>query len=542
MTIKIADTTPEQSLLSALESIMQGVSNTYGEDFYRAITQQLAQSIGADFTFIGRFDDGFSHSRTLALCAGTELIDNFQYELCGTPCAKVAEESTCVYPDKVCDAFPYDQLLIDMEVKGYIGAPLLNRQKKVIGLIVALYKNKIQNETFVKSIFELFAGRIAAEIENSESTEALDNLNQTLEQQVAERTTALIQANEELTSFSYALSHDLRAPLRATTGLLKIIKEDYIQQLSSEAKIHFDQVDDSCLHMAAIIDDMLKLAKLSSKKLNQSIVNITEVCNSIIEKISDTDNKNNDDIVIDDNMHIHGDKALITIMLHNIIDNAWKFSSEKAERRIRIQQHNSDNHQTIIISDNGIGFNSNSANELYRPFHKLHNSSKYSGAGIGLSTVKKVVDRHQANISINSKVNSGTKVSIEWPKPIQYERITKILVIEDNPVDFLLLYRLIKKHLGNIQIFRSENKASSIEMLKTPWPLIVADCNIMDAEVGEIVSWIKESKSKDYILVSGSPEKYQNQIFDPAPIDFIDKSDTKAISKTLLMAVKENNL
>lgn len=542
MTIKIADTTPEQSLLSALECIMQGVSNTYGEDFYRAITQQLAQSIGADFTFIGRFDDGFSHSRTLALCAGTELIDNFQYELCGTPCAKVAEESTCVYPDKVCDAFPHDQLLIDMEVKGYIGAPLLNRQKQVIGLIVALYKNKIQNETFVKSIFELFAGRIAAEIENSESAEALDNLNQTLEQQVSERTTALIQANEELTSFSYALSNDLRAPLKATSGLLNIIKEDYIHNLPAKAKIHFKQVDDSCQDMADIIDDMLKLAKLSSKELKKTSVNITDICHAVINQIRGPEKQVHSDIIIDENMHIYGDKALITIMLHNIIDNAWKFSSEKAERRIRIQQNNSDAHQTIIISDNGVGFNSNSTNELYRPFHKLHNSSKYSGAGIGLSTVKKVVDRHQANISINSKVNSGTKVSIEWPKPIQYEKITKILVIEDNPVDFLLLYRLIKKHLGNIQIFRSENKASSIDMLKTPWPLIVADCNIMDAEVGEIVSWIKESKSKDYILVSGSPENYQNQTFDPTPIDFIDKSDTKAISKALLMVAKKNNL
>lgn len=537
MPINNDKTTPEQSLLAALESIMQGVSNTYGEDFYRAITQQLALSIGADFTFIGRFDDGFSYSKTLALCAGPELIDNFQYELCGTPCAKVAEESTCVYPDKVCDAFPHDQLLIDMEVKGYIGAPLLNRQQKVIGLIVALYKHKIKNEVFVKSIFELFAGRIAAEIENSEANEALDNLNQTLEQQVSARTSELIKANEELTSFSYALSNDLRAPLRATSGLLNIIKEDYIHKLPVEAQIHFEQVDDSCQDMADIIDDMLKLAKLSSKELKKTSVNITDICHAVINQIRGPEKQVHSDITIDDNMHIYGDKALITIMLHNIIDNAWKFTENKAERRIRIQQINNDTNQTIKITDNGIGFNSNNCNEIYRPFHKLHNNVNFSGSGIGLSTVKKVVDRHQAKISISSKINSGTNVSIEWPNPIQHEKITKILVIEDNPVDFLLLYRLIKKNLGNIQIFRAENKASSVEMLKNPWSLIIADCNIMDAEVEEIVGWIKDSKSKEYILVSGNPEKYQSQKFDPSPIDFIDKSDTKAISKTLLMAI-----
>lgn len=541
MPIKNDKTTPKQNLLAALESVIQGVSSTYGEDFYKAITQHLAHTTGADYTFIGRYNSAFTHSRTLALCAGTELIDNFQYELLGTPCAKVVEQSTCVYPDKVCEAFPDDQLLIDMGVEGYIGAPLLNRQQEVIGLIVALYKNKIDDESFVKFIFELFAGRIAAEIENTETLEALDKLNQTLEQQVAERTTALIQANEELTAFSYALSHDLRAPLRATSGLINLIKEDFMPQMPSEAQIHFELVDTSCQTMATIIDDMLKLAKLSSKELDQTTVDITAICQSIASRFISTGDNNENTIIVDDNMYLYGDKALITIMLDNLLDNAWKFSANKAERRIRVQQINSETHQSLVISDNGVGFNSNTANEIYRPFHKLHDE-KYSGAGIGLSTVKKVIDRHQANIDIVSKVNSGTKVSIEWPKPIQYERITKILVIEDNPVDFLLLYRLIKKHLGNIQIFRAENKSSSIDMLKTPWPLIIADCNIMDAEAQEIVSWIKESKSKQYILVSGSPEKYQSQTFDPPPIDFINKSDTKAISKTLLMAAKENNL
>lgn len=524
----------DASFLDALTRVMRGVSNSFGQDFYNAVTISLAETINADFTFIGRFDDNLSHSHTLALCSGTELIDNFEYALSGTPCAKVAEESTCVYPSQVCEAFPFDQLLIDMGVEGYIGAPLLNRQHKVIGLVVALYKNEIENPVYVQSIFELFAGRIAAEIENTEAAKALEDLNQTLEQKVLLRTEELSEANEELKAFSYSLSHDLRAPLRATSGLVSVIREDYIEQLSPEAQLYFDEVDKSCLHMTTIIEDMLKLANLSSKALQFDSVNVTEQCERIVARLRAYDSCRTVDVELGSDMMLYGDEALVNIMLENIIGNAWKYSANNDQAKIAINLQEKDNFCRLIISDNGAGFDMSQAGDIFQPFSRMHSDQEYQGSGVGLSTVKRVVDRHGAKIQLQSAPNRGTTVTLEWPlAPKSQQGCRRILVIEDNTIDFMLVSRLIKKHLGDVSIFRAEDSESCRELLQQSWPLVISDCHIKDADAPEIVSWIEQSNCSHYLLLSGSPEEYRIEQFDLAPLGLLNKSDVGQIGMVL---------
>lgn len=522
--------------LGALENIMQGVSNTYGEDFYRSVVSCLAKSIHADYTFIGRFDDKLSYSRTLALCAGTDLIDNFEYELTGTPCAQVAEESTCVYPNKVCQSFPHDQLLIDMGVEGYIGAPLLNRQREVIGLVVALYKNEIIDPNFVSAIFNIFAGRIAAEIENTEAAAKLDKLNQTLEQQVAKRTNALSQANSELTAFSYALSHDLRAPLRATSGIVEIINEDYYERLPIEAQLYFNQIQDSCQHMSSIIENMLNLAHISSKPLRKSLVNISSLCEKIFHRLNTNETDIKIDFSLDTGMTLFGDESLISIMLENIIGNAWKYSSTTNNAKISIALNSMDTYNRLTITDNGAGFNMDNADNIFQPFCRLHNDSEFEGSGIGMSTVKRIIDQHSASIQLNSEPNMGTTVTVDWPLATAESKMKfadNILVIEDNPVDFMLISRLIKKNLGSVNVFRAEDRNTCQAMLQKPWPLIISDCHINGAEAKEITSWISKASCDNYLLISGSPEEYDLSDFQQPPIALLNKSDITQISQLL---------
>ena len=158
---------------TVIPAVIDGISNTRGDDFFNAITRQLCIALRADYTFIGRLNDDHTKARTVALCKNGKLIENFDYELKHTPCELVSHDNICVYTKGVRQKFPNDQLLVDMDIDGYLGTPLHSSEGEVIGVIVALYEQPISNAERVSSIFQLFSGRIAAEIENT----ALKNIS-----------------------------------------------------------------------------------------------------------------------------------------------------------------------------------------------------------------------------------------------------------------------------------------------------------------------------------------------------------------------------
>ena len=163
-----------------LPQIIKSLKSTYGNDFFIEISRQLNNIIGADYTFIAQVDIEKYSASTLSLIAKGELADNFVYELKNTPCAVAITDSICIYPKDICHYFPQDQLLIDMNIEGYIGIVLCNSNGEINGLIVALYEEEIPNSDFVKTLFELFSGRIAAEIERFEHKSDLERLNKSL--------------------------------------------------------------------------------------------------------------------------------------------------------------------------------------------------------------------------------------------------------------------------------------------------------------------------------------------------------------------------
>ncbi|GLX81082.1 GAF domain-containing protein [Thalassotalea eurytherma] len=143
-----------------IAKIIQSLKSSYGKDILDTITMQLHQAIGAQYTFIARLDNQRNVSKTLSLVADNEFADNIEYSLEFTPCADVSDNSTCIYPNKICSLYPKDQLLNDMAVEGYVGAPLHSSNGDVFGLVVALYCEEISYCDEVAALFELFAGRI----------------------------------------------------------------------------------------------------------------------------------------------------------------------------------------------------------------------------------------------------------------------------------------------------------------------------------------------------------------------------------------------
>lgn len=181
-----------------IEKVIQELRSSYGKNFLDNITMQLHRSIDAQYTFIAKLDREKAISKTLSLVAGNEFAENFEYSLEYTPCEDVSNDNTCIYPTGICSLYPKDQLLIDMEIDGYVGAPLRDSSNRVFGIIVALYSDKIANASNVASLFELFAGRISAEIERSEKEKALKDLNKSLTKKTIELEAANNRFNQVL--------------------------------------------------------------------------------------------------------------------------------------------------------------------------------------------------------------------------------------------------------------------------------------------------------------------------------------------------------
>jgi len=165
---------------SVIPDIIKALKSTHGDEFFTEITLQLNKFIGADYTFIARVDLDKQTSKTISMVANGEIVDNFEYALSHTPCAILVNDSVCIYPENVCSLFPDDQMLIDMNIQGYLGVALHNSNQQTIGIIVALYENPIENSAFVQTLFELFSGRISAEMERIEQKQKLERLNNEL--------------------------------------------------------------------------------------------------------------------------------------------------------------------------------------------------------------------------------------------------------------------------------------------------------------------------------------------------------------------------
>lgn len=171
-------------LQQALPELIKSLKSTYGHAFLNTLTLQMSKITGADYIYIAMVDQENMSAKTISLVVKGQLVDNFEYGLKNTPCAILTNDNVCVYPSNICSAFPQDQLLVDMKVEGYAGVTFLDSKGYIKGIIVALHETEIKNPDDITTIFELFSGRIAAEIERGEQEHILEQLNITLSSKV----------------------------------------------------------------------------------------------------------------------------------------------------------------------------------------------------------------------------------------------------------------------------------------------------------------------------------------------------------------------
>jgi len=248
---------------------------------------------------------------------------------------------------------------------------------------------------------------VARDISERKATEfELANLHLNLERLVKERTVELEQVNSELDAFSYSVSHDLRAPLRVINGFSDILIEDFSEQLSEEALSYLKKICKTSINMELLIDDLLNLAKVGRVELDVASFDFSNLANEICLECYNQNSHRHANFNVQPELECLADRKQIEIVLNNLIGNAWKYTQNTAETEIEVGAMQGDGETVYFVKDNGCGFGMENSDKLFIAFKRLH-GSEYEGTGIGLHTVKRIVDRHKGRIWAESKVGEG---------------------------------------------------------------------------------------------------------------------------------------
>ena len=232
-------------------------------------------------------------------------------------------------------------------------------------------------------------------------------LNNILERRVDERTRQLEISNQELESFSYSVSHDLRAPLRSIDGFSRILLTNCYGKLDEEEKALFQRILANTGRMNELIDDLLNLARVTRTAMHTSQVDLSALVANIACELTNDHPESNIKFKIEPGLTACADSGLIEVVLHNLLENAWKFSSHMAAPCVEFGSASMNGERVLFVKDNGAGFDPAYKSKLFTPFQRLHRQEEFPGTGIGLATVSRIVHRHGGWISAESQPGKG---------------------------------------------------------------------------------------------------------------------------------------
>ena len=250
----------------------------------------------------------------------------------------------------------------------------------------------------------ILRSKVRVFIELAKQSALLRKLADKLEQKNRE----LAEANKEIEAFSYSVSHDLRAPLRAIDGFAEALLEDYLDKLDDTGKKYLTYVRESAQHMGELIDGLLSLARVTRSELHRQPIDLSKIASDVGKRLRQQAPDDITEIEIQDGLTSDGDPRLLAAALDNLIGNAWKFTRKSARQpRIEVGKEVRGDQTTFYVRDNGIGFDMQYADKLFGVFQRLHAASEYDGHGIGLATVQRIIRRHGGRIWAEGQVGHG---------------------------------------------------------------------------------------------------------------------------------------
>lgn len=392
--------------LQALWNITQ-MKEIEESELYQLVLTESVRLTGSKYGLIARIPEG---GKTFELQSWTpevgrdcrvpgerHVLETDRLTLLG----RVVHEKAYVIDNKCKARIPIGHVTIER----ILAVPIL-RDGDVCEVIAVANKFTDYNEQDANQLLLLGAGAMSI-VERSWFEEEVKELTKNLERRVAERTAQLEDANKELVAFTYSASHDLRAPLRSIDGFSLAILEDYWDKLDPVGRDYLNRVRASTQRMGHLIDDLLRLSKVTRVEMRCVTVNLSKIARDTLARLQASDKERKLEIVIQPDVTVEGDPDLLRLALGNLLDNAWKFTSNRPVGKIEFGTTRIDDKLAYFVRDNGVGFDMARANKLFKPFQRLHTDDEFPGTGIGLAIVRRVISRHEGRLWAEGKVNKG---------------------------------------------------------------------------------------------------------------------------------------
>ena len=292
-------------------------------------------------------------------------------------------------------------------LKSTMTVPLLAHGRALGTISLVMAESGRHYEPNDLALAEDLARRAALLIDNAKLYYQSQQLNTELEQRVAERTAQLESINKELEAFSYSVSHDLRAPLRAIDGFSQALQVDYANILDEDGQNFLQRIRAGSQRMGQLIDDLITLSQLTRAEIRKEAVNLSAMAQQIATDLRETQTERSVEFVIQSSLTVDGDGRLLRVMLINLLNNAWKYTSKTPDAQIEFGATFTNGTAVYFVRDNGAGFNMAYADKLFGAFQRLHKSTEFEGTGIGLATAQRIIHRHGGRIWAEGAVNQG---------------------------------------------------------------------------------------------------------------------------------------
>ncbi|MBC8065657.1 MAG: GAF domain-containing protein [Chlorobia bacterium] len=399
-----------QERLNLLRSIAGGDIGL--ESMQPALTRlatEVCKVFGVDFCVIRRLD---GENLILLACAG---IDESRLERsikADFAIAKVLIETK--QPFGVRDAHAHLESTPNLQAPpsvnfvSYAGTPMINRDE-ILGTMGIFAATQIRDFSDADlDLLQALGAHIAIAIRNHELYTELNALNSELDERVSQRTSELELANRELEAFTYTIAHDLRTPLRSIVSNAQILLKDFAESLPADAKPLLQRQSTAAKRLSVMMDGLLSLARIGKHDIRPVQMNLSRLAEELALEVIRSSTKPKPEFYIEPDILIAADPSMMKILLQNLFENSIKFVAEGKGTVVRVRTDPVDPTVSFVVEDEGIGFEMEYSPKVFLPFERLVREEEYPGTGIGLASVKRIVDKHRGSVQVKSRPGEGT--------------------------------------------------------------------------------------------------------------------------------------
>lgn len=419
----IRDVSERREVDAILRSLAAGAAGLQFEQFLDDVLERLTELYGCKYALVGKLLPDGQHVQTLAVRANNKPSDNFVYQLKGTPCQDILDQKKKLIPEYASKIYTEDQMLMDMEVESYFGAPLIASDGSILGVLSVMDTSKLKLDEWTEPVLGVFANRVSTELERDFAVQELQQIKENLEDLVEERTYDLKatrdeaeRANAAKSEFLSRMSHELRTPLNAILGFGQMLELD-ADGFSTTQREDVKEILEAGHHLLSLINEVLDLAKVESGNLellmeDVSVDDMLQQCIPLIQTQAKLHELNLHNNLGNKGYIVKADFNRLKQVMLNLLSNAVKYNQKCG--RITLDSKIIDKQRLrICVTDTGTGMTQEDVDKLFTPFQRLNAENNVEGTGIGLVITRHLIELMGGAIGVESLPGVGSTFWIE---------------------------------------------------------------------------------------------------------------------------------